>query len=110
MAELLEVTADFAASYPDFCIQLGSRAIPIETGWHFGSRFPGDPATLAVFDFLPDVLLQKVANLSDFAAIYALDKWVGTPTPARWCSSGPSCANRATRNRPRRPASDSSPG
>ena len=74
--ELLEVTASFVEAHPEFCIQLGSRSIPIETGWHFGSRFPGDPATLAVFDFLPDVLLHKVANLGDFAAIYTLDKWV----------------------------------
>lgn len=75
--ELVEVTTEFVASHPEFCLQLGSRSIPIETGWHFGSQFPGDPATLAVFDFLPDVLLGKVANLGDFAAIYALDKWVG---------------------------------
>ena len=39
-------------------------------------RFPGDPATLAVFDFLPDVLLHLFSNDGDFAEIYTMDKWV----------------------------------
>ena len=46
-------------------------------GWHFGSRYPGDPARIAVYDFLPDALLAGVANLEDFRAILVFDKWVG---------------------------------
>ncbi|MCC6587658.1 MAG: hypothetical protein IT168_13255 [Bryobacterales bacterium] len=74
--DIIEVSSAFIESNPEFCIQLGSRQIPIEPGWHFGSRFPGDPTTLAVFDFLPDVLLAKVANAYDFLQVYAFDKWV----------------------------------
>ncbi len=74
--DIIDVSPDFIQAHPEFCIQLGSRQIPIEPGWHFGSRFPGDPATLAVFDFLPDVLLGKVANAYDFVQVYAFDKWV----------------------------------
>ena len=55
----------------------GPRAIPVEPGWHFGSRYPGDPARTAVYDFLPDALLPQVANLEDFRAILVFDKWVG---------------------------------
>ena len=49
----------------------------VEPGWHFGSRYPGDPARTAVYDFLPDALLRQVANLEDFRAILVFDKWVG---------------------------------
>ena len=49
----------------------------VEPGWHFGSRYPGDPARTAVYDFLPDALLCQVANLEDFRAILVFDKWVG---------------------------------
>jgi hypothetical protein len=74
---LLQVTAEFLAANPEIHITLGTRAIPVEPGWHFGSRYPGDPARLAVYDFLPDALLTQVANLADFRAILVFDKWVG---------------------------------
>jgi hypothetical protein len=32
---------------------------------------------VAVYDYLPDVLLGQVANLDDFLAILVFDKWVG---------------------------------
>jgi hypothetical protein len=44
-------------------------------GWHFGSQYPGDPARVAVYDFLPDTLLEQVENLRDFLGILAFDKW-----------------------------------
>ena len=49
----------------------------VEPGWQFGSQYPGDPARIAVYDFLPDALLSQVANLEDFRAILVLDKWTG---------------------------------
>lgn len=72
---VLEVGDDVTAEYPDFSIQLGHHQYPVAPGWHFGSRFPGDPATVAVFDFLPDALLRTVANFSDFAGAFVFDKW-----------------------------------
>ena len=54
-----------------------SSASKIEPGWHFGSRYPGDPGRVAVYDFLPDALLTQVANREDFRAILVFDKWVG---------------------------------
>ena len=55
----------------------GSGRRAIEPGWHFGSRFPGDPARNVVYDFLPDSLLDKVENLGDFLGVLAFDKWMG---------------------------------
>jgi hypothetical protein len=76
-AAIVNLTPDFLDANPDVNMQLGSRALRPEPGWHFGSQFPGDPARLAVYDFLPDVLLGKVANASDFPGVFAFDKWVG---------------------------------
>src|SRR5947209_20125125 len=40
---IIELTGEFLAENPDVCLQLGSHRVPIEPGWHFGSRCPGDP-------------------------------------------------------------------
>jgi hypothetical protein len=74
---LILVSAEFLAANPEVHLTLGARRLPVEPGWHFGSQYPGDPARVAVYDFLPDVLLEKVANLEDFRAILVFDKWVG---------------------------------
>jgi hypothetical protein len=74
---LLRVTADFLRANPEVHLTLGGRRIEVAPGWHFGSRYPGDPARIAVYDFLPDALLAGVANLEDFRAILVFDKWVG---------------------------------
>lgn len=70
------VTADFIQENPELCIQLGARRQPVQPGWHFGSRYPGDPATTAVYDFLPDVLLSQVVNRRDFLGVLVADKWL----------------------------------
>jgi hypothetical protein len=74
---LIQVSAGFLTHNPDIHLTLGTRQVPVEPGWHFGSRYPGDPARVAVYDFLPDALLPQVANLEDFRAILVFDKWVG---------------------------------
>lgn len=74
---LVQVTAGFLAANPDIHLTLGARRIDVEPGWHFGSRYPGDPARIAVYDFLPDALLPNVVNLEDFRAILVFDKWTG---------------------------------
>jgi hypothetical protein len=73
---LIRVTPAFLEANPEVHLTLGSRHLPIEPGWHFGSQYPGDPGRVAVYDFLPDSLLPGVANLEDFRAILVFDKWV----------------------------------
>lgn len=72
---VIEITGEFLRDQPDLSIQLGERRIPVEPGWHFGSQYPGDPARIAVYDFVPDALLRAVANLRDFLGVLAFDKW-----------------------------------
>jgi len=71
------LTPEFLAANPDVHVSLGTRRIEVQPGWHFGSRYPGDPAIVAVYDFLPDTLLPGVVNLEDFRAILVFDKWAG---------------------------------
>ena len=73
---LVRVTEDFLAANPDVHLSIGTRRIAVDPGWHFGSRYPGDPTRVAVYDFLPDALLSQVVNLEDFRAILVFDKWV----------------------------------
>lgn len=72
---VIQITPAFLAGNPELYIQIGTRRIEIEPGWHFGSRYPGDPDRVAVYDFLPDVLLSQVANAEDFRGILVFDKW-----------------------------------
>jgi len=74
-ATLVGLTEEFLAQNEDCRLQLGRSQVDIEPGWHFGSRFPGDPQLLAVFDFLPDALLDKVANIRDYLGALVFDKW-----------------------------------
>ena len=74
---IISVSEDFLSEHPDVHFQLGSRRQPVEPGWHFGSRFPGDPARNVVYDFLPDSLLDKIENLGDFLGTLVFDKWMG---------------------------------
>ncbi|MGE5645865.1 MAG: HipA family kinase [Acidobacteriota bacterium] len=74
---VISVSAEFIEENPAFSMQLGGRKIAAEPGWHFGSRYPGDPDQLAVYDFIPDVLLREAVNLREFSGMLAFDKWVG---------------------------------
>jgi hypothetical protein len=72
----VNLPAEFLESNPDIYIQLGSRHLAVESGWHYGSRYPGDPAKIMVYDFLPDALLGKVVNAAEFLGVLAFDKWM----------------------------------
>ncbi len=76
-AAIVNLSREFLQSNPEIHIQLGTRHLAVEPGWHFGSRYPGDPAKVMVYDFLPDVLLDKVVNVDEFRGVLAFDKWMG---------------------------------
>jgi hypothetical protein len=72
--ELIELTADLV-------MQLGMGRTSCLAGKQFGSRYPGDPARLAVNDFLPDEQLRETENLVDFAGMLVFDKWTCNTKP-----------------------------
>jgi hypothetical protein len=75
-AAVIEVTEEFLRDNPGVSIELGASKIPVSAGWQFGSLYPGDPARVGVYDFVPDTLLDKVRNLEDFLGALVFDKWV----------------------------------
>ena len=74
---MVRITEEFLLANPDVYIQLGAERLGVLPGWHFGSRFPGDPRRVIVYDFLPDSLLDRVENHTDFHAVLVFDKWMG---------------------------------
>lgn len=72
---VVEVREDLIRHTTDLCVQIGLNHLPCQAGFQFGSRFPGDPAEVAVHDFLPDERLHDVENLTDFAGALVFDKW-----------------------------------
>src|SRR5580704_18839655 len=73
---IITLSPEFIAANPEVHLQTGSRRAVIAPGWHFGSRHPGNPDVMAIYDFIPDVLLNQVANPEQFLAVLAFDRWV----------------------------------
>jgi len=83
-AAIVEITPELLASDNRIGLQAGAAMKPAPPGRHFGSRFPGDPDRVSVYDFLPDILLSKVGNRREFLGMLAFDKWMGN-SDARQC-------------------------
>lgn len=77
MTALVRIDEEFLSANPAVYIQIGHTRQEIVPGWHFGSRFPGDPTKIAVYDFVPDTLLHNITNVQDFLGVLAFDKWIG---------------------------------
>jgi hypothetical protein len=75
-ASLVAVSPGFLAANLDVYLQAGARRIEIEPGWAFGSRHPGNPDVMGVYDFVPDALLHQVANIEQFLGALVFDRWV----------------------------------
>ncbi len=74
---LVNLSAEFLAESPNVYIQLHNRHLAVEPGLHFGSRLVGNASKTAVYDFIPDRLLEKVVNRNEFLGALVLDKWTG---------------------------------
>ena len=73
---VIELTSEFIDDSPELYLSIGPRREPIPPGLHFGSRMAVHPDRVAVFDFLPDKLLNKIENLADFLGTLVFDKWI----------------------------------
>jgi hypothetical protein len=73
---MIQITRELLAQNPELHLLHGSRVVPVAPGWHFGSRFPGDPSRLNVYNILPAELLPKVENLHHFRGALVFDQWV----------------------------------
>jgi hypothetical protein len=73
--EVVEVRAELIAQTEDLVNQLGRGRAPCKAGKQFGSRYPGNLADVAVYDFLPDEQSREVTNLAEFCGMLVFDKW-----------------------------------
>lgn len=74
--EIVEVSESLIAASPGLWVGTEGRREPCARGLQFGSRCPGDPSRLPVYDYLPDALLRQVANVDAFLGMVVFDKWV----------------------------------
>jgi len=74
---LVNISAEFLARNPQVCIEGPTRRLAVEPGQHFGSRFPDNPPGNMIYDFIPDSLLSKVVNQTEFLGAMVVDKWTG---------------------------------
>jgi len=97
---IVRITSEFLGSNPDLSIQFGHETVRVQEGRHYGSLYPGDPDRNAVYDFIPDILLETVTNLAEFLGVLVFDKWAGNldwrqaiffrARPHKWLAS-PDC-------------------
>jgi hypothetical protein len=73
--DVVEVRPSLIEYTPNLAIEMPVGRRPCSAGKQFGSRFPGNPSSLTIYDFLPDEHFHRVRNLKDFLGIYVFDKW-----------------------------------
>ena len=59
----------------DLRIQLAGEMIPCQSGKQLGSQYVGPESPGWQLDYLPQSLLERVVNVTDFARVLVLDKW-----------------------------------
>jgi hypothetical protein len=75
--QIVRVTPEFIEESPTFGSTLGTRLIRPEPGYALASRWVvQNPNEDACYDYLPDALMEKVANLRDLQMALAVDKWL----------------------------------
>jgi hypothetical protein len=62
-------------------IDEGSLSDPLPAGRHFGSRYPGTPDAVSVWDIWPRALLPKLSNRAHFIGALVFDRWVSNAGP-----------------------------
>ena len=78
-SELIRLTSDLHFEMPTSGYYW--TRIPCRPGLQFGSRYPGNPHHLTIFDFLPDKQLMSVRNLCDFLGMLVFDLWTCNTDP-----------------------------
>jgi hypothetical protein len=63
----MEVSDWLVENTPELKIDVSPRSVPCASGLQFASRYADDPEQDRVFDYLPDSMLYRIANLDDFA-------------------------------------------
>jgi hypothetical protein len=73
--EVIDVPEHLIEQTPELCVETGKAIFPCSAGRQLASRYVTDPDSPEVHEYLPDDLLARVVNLSDFPRVLVLDKW-----------------------------------
>jgi hypothetical protein len=71
----VEVRHSLIAASAELVMQVGMTSKPCAAGLQFGSRYPGEPGQLLVYDLLPDEQLKELENPEEFLGMLVFDKW-----------------------------------
>jgi hypothetical protein len=79
MAEvrIMDVSDWLITCSPELCIDNAGKAVPCAAGQQLASRYAADPEQDHIFDYLPETMVRRMANLDDFPRVLAFDKWTG---------------------------------
>jgi hypothetical protein len=72
---VVEVDVELIRFTDDLTMEIGLSRVPCQPGLQFGAKYPGNPAEIPAFDYLPDLQLAELENLHDFAGMLVFDKW-----------------------------------
>jgi len=93
-SDVVEVSEWLVKNSPEMVVDLGrGRRERCEAGLQFGSQFVGGLMPGQVVDYLPEVQMDEVRNLAEFAGMLAVDKWTGN------CNGRQAVFERKTRER-----------
>jgi hypothetical protein len=74
---LVDVSEWLISNTPELAIETAGMSVPCASGLQLGSRYVADPQQARVFDYLPESMLQTIANPEDFSRVLVFDKWTG---------------------------------
>jgi hypothetical protein len=72
---VIEVSDWLIEHTEDLRIHLAGEMIPCQSGKQLGSQYVGPENPGRQLDYLPQSLLERVVNVTDFARVLVLDKW-----------------------------------
>jgi hypothetical protein len=73
---IVKVDRQIIEAAPGMTFELPRSSVRCGEGFHFGSRYPGDPRTKhSLHDFLPCETFSAVDNVRDFLGMLVFDKW-----------------------------------
>lgn len=77
ITEIVKVEGWLIENTQELRVDAAGFSARCQPGLQFGARYVCDPAEGQVFDYLPESMLPKVRNLTAFAGMLVLDKWLG---------------------------------
>src|SRR6267154_5503544 len=73
--EVIEVSDLLIADTEELRVETVGEVTPCSSGLQLASLYPGPEAQ--VFDYLPESMAARIANLADLVRCLTLDKWTG---------------------------------